>query len=131
MTLPDGTDGFDNDLYLKGNLQKLDTQAAKVAETLASASGLRMEIVEVTFNASGSSSSVMGTGTYAKPFNGTPLVLAGNATQLVSYVDTIIEPFISATANNFTCKLQVRYDGSVTNNLSAGTIKMKFLVIGS
>jgi hypothetical protein len=132
MKLPDGTDGFDNDLYLKGNLQILDTQAAKVAETLATRSALKMEIVEVSFTSSGATSVINGTGNYANTYTSTPIVLAATVTQTVSYVDYMIQPWIVPTTSNFTCRLQVASDGTGTpHNFGSGTVKMKFLVIGS
>lgn len=132
MKVPDGTDPFDNDLYLKGNLNIIDKDAAKLLETLFITGGLKAEIVEVSIPSSGSQNTLTSSlATYKNKYTSTPVVFAGTVTQSVSYVDTINEPFVNATTSGFTVKLKVAYNGVAFENFGSGTIKMKFLVVGT
>jgi hypothetical protein len=131
MKVPDGTDTFDNDLHLKGNLNIIDEKAALKSESVASqVAGQRMEVVEITFTASGSVNSLTATGTFAKAFTSKPTIMPANITQAIGYSDTINYPHIpetSITLTNFTVTLKTAV---TTNNFQAGTLKMKFLVFG-
>lgn len=130
MKVPDGTDTFDNDLYLKGNLNIIDEKAAKVDETVA-AKGQRMEVVEVSFIASGSTNSITATGTFSKPFTSKPVIMPASISQAIGYSDTMTYPHIPESAMTLSNFQVVIKTATSTNNFQAGTLKMKFIVFGS
>lgn len=127
LKVPDGTDSFDNDQYLKGNLNIIDQKAALVSDTVA-AEGQKVEIVEVSLVSSGSTSSISGSGTFTKTYTIVPTILPGVVTQTVGYVDSMCYPFVSSpTLTGFQVKLVT---SNTVNNFGAGTVKMTFLVFG-
>jgi hypothetical protein len=131
--IPEGTDVFDNDLYIKGNLNILDANAAKKSETIEAA-GEKMEVIEVSFVCTGSTSNVTVLNKpFAKTYISPPVVLQANITQAVANgTDYMINPYIYGVTNTgFNVKIDT---GVISGNqiiFTAGTIKMKFLVIGS
>lgn len=130
LKIPDGTDVVDNDLFVKGNFNILEAQAAKKTETVAAA-GQQMEIVEVSFVSSGSTYVLDGDGVFAKTYTVKPTIIMGQISQQINYSDTMSYPFIPETTITLT-GFRVTVKTSVTtNNFGAGTLKMKFLVFGS
>ncbi|PLR84663.1 hypothetical protein CVD25_01110 [Bacillus canaveralius] len=89
--------------------------------------GERIEIIEVSFAPNGTSNSISGTGLFAAAFASPPNISPMQVTQTVAYADRLLLPhYTSLTTSGF--GVIVKTDG--TNNLGAGTLKMKFLVIG-
>jgi hypothetical protein len=133
MKVPDGTDTFDNDQHIKGNLNIIDQKAALITETVASqATGQRMEVVEISFTASGTTNEVSGNGSFSKAFTGIPNVMPAQVTQATAYANRIMYPSItSVTTTGFTVTLKTSYTGAALENFGAGTIKMKFVIFGS
>lgn len=127
LIIPDGTDSFNNEKYLAGNLKKVEELGALKSETVQ-AKGEKLEFVEVSFSCDGNANSITATGSFQNAYDNPPEVFPGRITQSVSYVDRIGHPYITAvTKTGFTVKLAT---ANPTDLLGAGTAKMKFMVLG-
>jgi hypothetical protein len=95
-----------------------------------SASGERIEIVEMTITTNGASSNALGSATFSKTYSSAPIVSYCYVSNSVGYSDVMLVPFIkNITTTGFQCSFQVWYNG-VQNKFDAGTFKTKFLVFG-
>jgi hypothetical protein len=129
MKIPDGTDTFDNEQYLKGNLNIIDQKAAKVDETVK-AEGQQMEVVEISFVASGSANVMTANGTFAKTYTVKPTIMPAHISQSIGYSDVMAYPYIPETSISLTGFTATVKTAVSTNNFQAGTLKMKFIVFG-
>lgn len=128
FSLAEGNDTFDNDKYIKANFQKIDDTILPKDKTIA-ADGQNIEIVELSFVSSGTVNILQSSGTFAKTYVNPPTVMVGNISQSVTYSDTMDYPWINPTTNTtFSVTLKT---SDRTTNFGAGTLKVRFVVIGS
>jgi hypothetical protein len=89
--------------------------------------GQRIEQIEITFFTNGGAYVVDGTSTFSKAFTSTPTIIPAQVSQLVSYADLLIYPYILSTT---TTGVSVRLNNKDNGIFSAGLLKMKFIAIG-
>lgn len=129
FTLADPTDVFNNDTYIKGNFNIIDTNVLKKNQVVQGA-GQKMEVVIMSVTCSGSVHTVSATSpAFANTYTAAPTVVPAYVVQSVSYADTMAFPFVnSISLTGFSCEFNTI---NSVNNFGAGTLKMAFLVFGS